>query len=340
MTSALSTLFPHAIVVSLSNLHHHAVPKCNEEQSLHYRPQSSGHHMADSFNFTRHSAQHAPAPSTPAVTPLHVSTHTHTIQKPIRSSQTDPITMAETTENALRFSTEFSLLEAMYPNEITLDPKSQEVTYAPSSGASLCLRIPSTYPSSGLPDIISARGPPARRSDLRDALKPALQALPSGEEALDAIMLAFKEAVEAAEEGPEAHGDGHAATAPSTAAARRRPSPPRSARAVTTVVYLHHLLALSKRKAALAPSAPGLSGVTKPGYPGVLVYAGPEAGVRAHVRALREMNWQAFQVRAEEEGAWRFAHGEGVREVESMAEVVAAIEEGRREAFLGAMRMR
>ncbi|CAN9428253.1 unnamed protein product [Alternaria alternata] len=37
-------------------------------------------------------------------------------------------------------------------------------------------------------------------------------------------------------------------------------------------------------------------------------------------------NWQAFQVRYEEEELWHFAHGTGVKEMESMSEVVKGVE--------------
>lgn len=82
----------------------------------------------------------------------------------------------------------------------------------------------------------------------------------------------------------------------------------------TVVVWLHHLLATSKRKLALHPAvttsgpspssatnpdtpSSSISGITKPGYPGILVFAGPSELVDAHVRSLKALNWQAFQVR-------------------------------------------
>jgi hypothetical protein len=44
------------------------------------------------------------------------------------------------------------------------------------------------------------------------------------------------------------------------------------------------------------------------------------------VNELKAQNWAAFQVRFEEEVEWKFAHGEGVKEVESMADVVKLLE--------------
>lgn len=45
-----------------------------------------------------------------------------------------------------------------------------------------------------------------------------------------------------------------------------------------------------------------------------------------HVHALKAQNWQAFQVRYEGDELWVLTHGEGVKEVESMSDVVKAIE--------------
>jgi len=105
------------------------------------------------------------------------------------------------------------------------------------------------------------------------------------------------------------------------------------------IIWLHHLLNTNKRKQALSPPA-GVSGVTKPGYPGVLIYAGPYDLVHEHVNELKGLNWQAFQVRLEDDEAWIFAHGSGVREMEAMKDVVAAIGDQRKDLFMEAMRMK
>jgi hypothetical protein len=91
---------------------------------------------------------------------------------------------------------------------------------------------------------------------------------------------------------------------------------------------LHHLLNTNKRKIALSPPpvTPPVCGLTKPGYPGVLVYSGPSVAVTQHVNNLKAKNWKAFQVRYEEEKLWHFAHGVGVKEMESMSEVVKGVE--------------
>ncbi|KIW19894.1 hypothetical protein PV08_00469 [Exophiala spinifera] len=95
----------------------------------------------------------------------------------------------------------------------------------------------------------------------------------------------------------------------------------------TVIIWLHHLLATSKRKLAVSQphvnsnsnsnsttktakakakptsasppsvSASTISGMTKPGYPGILLFSGPRDLVDAHVKELKDLNWQAFSKR-------------------------------------------
>jgi hypothetical protein len=225
----------------------------------------------------------------------------------------------DTPDPSTRLDDEISLLTAMYPDQATYTPSSRELKYTSPAGI-LVLRLPPNYPSSpSLPDVISAVD--TTKNDLRTQTTAAVHALalPAGEEALDAIISAFDSV---AESSPS--------ISPTTAAAAAQETPAPDADAKKTVIiWLHHLLNTNKRKLALAPG-PDVAGLSKPGYPGVLVYSGPAAGVAQHVDALRSQNWAAFQVRYDEAGEWRFAHGRGVREVESMAEVVKGVEvEGR-----------
>jgi hypothetical protein len=151
---------------------------------------------------------------------------------------------------------------------------------------------------------------------LRTRVKVAVKdvGLAEGEEALDAIVAAFQQVVESAPATSDANSD-------TTAGANDNTSK-------TVIVWLHHLLNTNKRKIALLPPAatPSVCGITKPGYPGVLVYSGPSIAVTEHVNDLKAKNWQAFQVRYEDEELWHFAHGMGVIEVESMSQVVKDVE--------------
>jgi hypothetical protein len=208
-----------------------------------------------------------------------------------------------------RLETELELLDAMYPEQASYTSKARELKYT-QDGALLQLRIPESYPESGLPDVIAASD--ASKTDLRASTKAAIKelGLADGEEALDAVIAAFQQVLESSK---------------TTEAQRNTTSnnPAEHDASKTVIIWLHHLLALTKRKLALSPTA--LSGITKPGYPGVMIFSGPSSAVTEHVNTLKAENWQAFQVRYEEDSLWKFSHGKGVQEVETMAEVVKAV---------------
>ncbi|KAF2241776.1 hypothetical protein BU26DRAFT_524929 [Trematosphaeria pertusa] len=222
-----------------------------------------------------------------------------------------------------RFGMELELLGAMYPDQIGFNSKRRELKFTDRS-AVLQLRIPELYPEVGSPDIVSARD--ATKNDVRDRTKAGIRTLrlAEGEEALDAIIACFQRIIKDTNDTTTTHTGTDSSTIASTSSSSA-PEPGK-----TVVIWLHHLLALSKRKLAL--SHPSLSGVTKPGYPGVMVFSGTAPAVAGHVNTLKAENWQAFQVRYEGDERWKFAHGEGIREVESMAEVVKDVEGGDAEA--------
>lgn len=232
---------------------------------------------------------------------------------------------------------EISLLLAMYPDQISWTDTSQELKYVSGGSTTLVLRLTPTYPEDH-PELILVRGP--AKEDLREDFKNILlqREIPVGEEICDAIIQAFED---------------HLASKLSRAELDTRPlaeesGVPSSLRTCKVVVcWLHHLLATSKRKLALNPSvdASSIRGLTKPGYPGILIFAGPVVSVDAHVSELKAQRWQAFQVRLEEEfqnedsnTLWRFKHGEDIIEFESMAEVVEDLENGaEQQKFLAAV---
>lgn len=218
-----------------------------------------------------------------------------------------------------RLETELELLEAMYPDQTHYNPNSRELKFANNDHSSFLLRLPDAYPESAFPDIILAAD--AAKNDLRVQFRRAVGDLDlaEGEEALDAIVAAFKQLVESA----PCHSDSTELDNGSTSDANGTSHTPK-----TIIIWLHHLLNTNKRKLALSPpsSIPPVSGLTKPGYPGVLVYSGPSSAVTEHVNLLKAQNWQAFQVRYEEEELWHFAHGIGVREMESMSDIVKGVQ--------------
>ncbi|QDS75481.1 hypothetical protein FKW77_004541 [Venturia effusa] len=231
-----------------------------------------------------------------------------------------------TSESAL--NDELALLESMYPEVITFDPKASQLDFA-HDRSHLTLRLPPDYPVRSLPEVLSATGP--QKKDLRNVVQQIIKNQALGEPSLDTIIERFTELVDRVEADTTNASTIHDGEAQVTADDNKK----------TIIIYLHHLLALSKRKLALNPSSNtgAISGITKPGYPGVLVFSGPAYAVDSHVRELKEQNWQAFQVRMDADELWSFQHGYGIIEVETMAEVVSDVREVRRKDFLAAMKM-
>lgn len=235
--------------------------------------------------------------------------------------------------NGERLQAELELLVAMYPDEFSYQEHLQEVMYSDDHGK-LTLRLSASYPSDARPEVIDASSKGAHKTDLRSRMKRAVEDLPDAEEALDAIIAQFLEVITELEaksaDTAEPSDNMQADTLVDGTSQKQR----------TTIVWLHHLLNTSKRKQALAPSDVNLSGISKPGYPGVLIYSGPATNVDEHVNGLKQLNWAAFQVRLEDDNAWSFAHGKGVTEVESMKDVVTDIDPAKKDMFLEAMRMK
>lgn len=253
-----------------------------------------------------------------------------------------------------RLHNELELLEAMYPGCIAFDSRGRELKYSPTSEADgltkgvLVLRLPDHYPAKGLPDLITAKD--AKGLDARTQASTAFSALAvvEGEEALDAFILAFQDFINETARNPSPQD-----TATITSAEESKQ--PRK----TVVIWLHHLLNTNKRKLALSPGldAGSVSGLTRPGHPGAMVFAGPKDAVDSHVAELRAQRWQAFQVRydSEQDGvhgtgdgggdddgghdlAWGFEHSAGVREVESLGDMAQGIARAEhRETFLRVM---
>lgn len=248
-----------------------------------------------------------------------------------------------------RLRSELELLGAMYPGCTAFDGRSRELKYSPApdgdglTKAVLVLRLPDHYPASGLPDLITAKD--ARGLDARTQVSTAFLDLgvAEGEEALDAFVLAFQDLIS------RSAGD----SPPRDTAATTLDAGEEGQRRKTVVIWLHHLLNTNKRKLAMGPSldAASVSGLTRPGYPGAMVFSGPGDAVDSHVAELRSQRWQAFQVRydsAEEGGGggdddlvWGFEHRAGVREVESLGEMARGISrDEHRGVFLRVMGLR
>ncbi len=253
-----------------------------------------------------------------------------------------------------RLAAELELLQAMYPEAISFSPNAREIKYvhisdsdASTTAGTLLLRVPDLYPDEGLPEVLSASGP--QREDLRSSVKEAIanSRLTPGEEALDAVVLSFQELLSS-----------HASQLKEAGGERAGSRPDRwngvndiNDQSRTVIIWLHHLLNTNKRKLALNPTilGPEIDGMAKPGYPGVLVFSGPKPSVDSHVSELRSQRWHAFQVRYDSEDdtepdnkrRWPFEHGMGIREFESMSDLVQGMSNPRqREVFLSVMGVR
>ncbi len=225
-----------------------------------------------------------------------------------------------------RLQDELALLEAMYPDQVVYSVKAREVKYTDDAG-SFAVRLHAGYPVDTLPEVLEAR---IHKNDVREDLRKAVHDFNIGEEVLDSVIAAFTSLTEAQKMSREADQANEQVLQASKI----------STKDATVVVWLHHLLNTNKRKQALSAPSSAISGITKPGYPGVLIYSGPAEAVHEHVNELKSLNWQAFQVRLESDEAWTFSHGNSVREVESMKDVVAAIGDARKDVFMEAMRMK
>ncbi|EXJ58125.1 hypothetical protein A1O7_05549 [Cladophialophora yegresii CBS 114405] len=269
----------------------------------------------------------------------------------------------DASETSTRFENELALLEAMYPGLISFDSKSRDLKYTSpnSSSATLVLRLHDQYPTGpDKPQIISASS--GSRNDIRNKVQQAVETVmfeEQGSEILDILINRFEEITAETAQGPVAGtSDGqHNATKDNGVDADAEFTQPFK----TVIIWLHHLLATSKRKLAVNPSLNArvlsrsgyssldISGITKPGYPGIMIFSGRSDLVEAHVAELKALNWQAFQIRydsAEESkqhdrapDQWQFSCCKGkIVELETMAEIVQSIvKEDQKSIFLQAV---
>jgi hypothetical protein len=230
------------------------------------------------------------------------------------------------TDNIARQNAELDLIEAIYPSEFfristdvakVVSPPSKPLAdgkQSPSFGlrlehkVTLQFTLPAEYPCRANP-IVTFNAPHLSKNEhhsLQTALNARLAELASSsEERILDIVEFFTTSI------PE----------PSSPTPTDPPSSKSESPSSSTIVliWFHHLLSTTKRKDILA--LPSLRGISKPGYPGILVLQGPKGDVDDAIAELKGMRWQAMQVRAELEGHDKVLE-EGVHEVESVAEVV------------------
>ncbi|CAG8498143.1 2184_t:CDS:2 [Dentiscutata heterogama] len=102
------------------------------------------------------------------------------------------------------------------------------------------------------------------------------------------------------------------------------------------LIWTHHLLSLEKRKCVCRwANELGIWGLSKPGYPGIIIVEGLYDNVQDYISRLKNLKWQAITIRSEESEVYNSPlhnHGEfvkirlgrinpGVSEFESMSEI-------------------
>ncbi|GAA5997175.1 uncharacterized protein JCM10292_000077 [Rhodotorula paludigena] len=135
------------------------------------------------------------------------------------------------------------------------------------------------------------------QAGLRRALDEAVEAVQSGDEPLPVFTV-----YTALQEHLAAHPP--VSSAPSdrpVQPARPRPTGPLQLK--TVLLWSHHLLATSKRKDIVAWSTElELYGLSKPGYPGVIIVEGLAHNADEFVYRIKQLQWKALQVRCELDG--------------------------------------
>jgi hypothetical protein len=264
-------------------------------------------------------------------------------------------------EASTRLENELNLLQEMYPHHITFYSKSRDFKYTSpnSSNATLVVRLPEHYPvDEDEPQVISACD--RSKNDIRDKVQRAFDFDQPSAEVLDIMVERFEEVTaETTQASRTAVLDGqyHATHHKGIDISSDSKLPFK-----TVIIWLHHLLATTKRKLAVNPSLNtsvlvnnqvetlDISGITKPGSPGIMIFSGRSDLVDAHVRELKDLNWQAFQIRFDsavdgggqgDQAAkqWEFLCCRGkIVEVETMAQIVQNIvNERNKQTFLKAV---
>ncbi|KAK4994013.1 hypothetical protein LTR66_005874 [Elasticomyces elasticus] len=264
-----------------------------------------------------------------------------------------------TESNRQRQASELVLLQSMYPTEFTwrsspptdpyspeLDSDTGDAAFSISFDSSYTLEIslPRDYPSHARPKVYLACGGEVEtlhRKEARSAVQDLVESLDVGVEALDLLVTGFAELL------PELLRERGRAVDTYAAGMHEPKSQKNSAepKIKRVVIWSHHLLSTSKRRDILAWSRElHLRGFSRPGHPGAVFAEGEEDAVDEFVRRLKELRWQALQVRDEvvvEARVLGSGDGRGVEEVEGIGDVVEGLKgrDGCAEMFLKAMRI-
>lgn len=206
------------------------------------------------------------------------------------TEQDSCIADATAAENRERQLNEVTLLESMYPEELQVikHPKSQdddfefEIRLDPAHSLSFVLS-PKTYPASSGPQVFLSFGsdvPNDTRKQLRAHLRDIVDRQEPGIECVDLIIGDFRQTLD----------DFNASSHDNDVQRAGQQSSPNTSQtqALRVVLWMHHLLATSKRRAIVQLSKElGLGGFSKPGYPGSVFAEGEATAVRTFVDELK-----------------------------------------------------
>ncbi|GFR45783.1 hypothetical protein Agub_g7237, partial [Astrephomene gubernaculifera] len=124
-----------------------------------------------------------------------------------------------------------------------------------------------------------------------DALKDALEALAAEQQQQQQQAAAEEEAVAAAADSSGVSGTCSTGSG----------STSEEEGLLCVLVWLHHLKSLGKRKLIVQWARElELAGACKPGFPGVVVVEGHSVDVREFLARMRQLSWQAMQVRGQD----------------------------------------
>jgi len=245
----------------------------------------------------------------------------------------------------------------MYPTEVTFNTPNNEPpdlshqdAHDPSFNLkinddyTLELSLPPSYPETNLPTAYltcSGHISSSTRKHARSLLSSVLADITPGQECLDILIQQLSEQLSTL-----SSTDDHSHDSQNNPQTTPQQSQSHTPRIKTTLLWSHHLLATSKRKDIVSWSRSlRLNGYSRPGYPGAILIEGEEDDVDEFVARIKELRWQALQVRGEEMSEKRRLAGRegyGTREVESLGDLAEELKkrnQGLAEWFLEGMKI-
>ncbi|CAG9464983.1 unnamed protein product [Pedinophyceae sp. YPF-701] len=169
----------------------------------------------------------------------------------------------------------------------------------PPEGLSLAFTLPRDYPGpdSAPPRVRATCVSLPSKSAHATLAAAAAEAIDECGPDVECLVAVAEAVLSAARALPAEDVAGHYGTSNSTPPRASSGSPQLGRR----VIWFHHIKSPTKKKLIKDWGRElGLSGVMKPGYPGVLLLEGREDDVAEMVRRLRSLTWKAMQVRCEE----------------------------------------